>query len=132
MTLDDWIAPEGRAKIYATLAAIGAVLTGLGIVRDDVLQGWLGVANAILGVAALLVASWHAQRFDMVATYTALAVLVAGLQGVGLLDLTTATRATTILSAITQVLGLVLARARTDASTPTGEPAAEYDARHAA
>ncbi len=83
----------------------------------------------MFGVAGLLVASWHARRFDMLAIYTAAAVAVAALQTAGVLNDGTATRITTILAALTQVLGLALAYHRTDATTPTGEPAAEFVAR---
>lgn len=130
--LDNLLSPAGRAKIYGTLSAVGAIAVLVGVVRQETLTSWLGVANALLGVAGLLVASWHAKRFDMLAIYTAAAVAVAALQTAGILNDGTATRITTILAAVTQVLGLALAYHRTDATTPTGEPAAEFAARQSA
>lgn len=127
--LTSWLSPAGRANIYATLSSLGAFLALLGIIRQDVLTSALGLTNAALGVLGLLLASWHARRLDMVALYSVAAVTVAALQTAGLLSDGTATRVTTIVAAITQVLGLALARHRTDPKTPTGEPAAEYFAR---
>lgn len=130
--LERWLSPEGRKRIYGALAALGGILTLVGVVRQETVTSWLGITQAALGVAGLLLASWHAQRVDTIALYSLLAALVAALKAAGVVEDGTASHWLDVLAALAAAAGPFIAWTRTDPSTPTGEPATEYLARHAA
>ena len=127
-----WLDPTGRKRIYGALLAVGAVLVVAGIVTDSAVSGWVGVVDSTLSVAALLMASYQARKISWTALYAGAAVLAGSLRAVGILDEAVASHWLDILAAVCAAAPLVIAVIRTDPSTPTGEPAAEYAARHAA
>lgn len=129
--LSAWLTPARRRSIYAALAAIGAILVVLGWTTDSVVTGWVGVADAVLSVVALILASVKARRVDFTALYAALAVVVGALKVVGVLQDGQASHILDVLAAAIAAAPLLLAALRTSTSTPTGEPVKEYNARHA-
>ena len=129
--LTDWLTPARRRAIYSALAGLGAVLTVAGLVRAEVVTGVLGIVQASLAVAALLLASWRARRVEWTALYAVAAALVTALKAAGIVEDGAASHALDVLAAVCAAAPLLAAAIRTDPSTPTGEPAAEYAARHA-
>ncbi len=127
-----WLTPARRKAIYAALAAVGTLLTVAGLVSSRWVTGSLGIVDAALGIAALLLASWRARRVGWTTVYATAAALVLALKAGGVLADGTASHWLDILAAATAAAPLLAAMLRTDPSTPTGEPLAEYFGRHAA
>lgn len=130
--LSGWLTPARRKAIYAALVASGAVLTTLGTVSSSWVTGAVGIVDAALGVAALLLAARKAKRVEWKAAYAAFALLVAALKTAGVIGDGTASHWLDILAAAAAAGPLLAAMLRTDPATPTGEPLAEYVGRHAA
>ena len=130
-TAAGWLTPARRKAIYAALAALGAVLVVVGLATDSVVTGWVGIVDAVLGVAALLLASWKARRLDWTALYAAAAAVVTALKTAGVVLDGAAAHWLAVLAALTAAAPLIAATLRTDPSTPTGEPLREYVGRHA-
>ena len=122
--------PAKRRAVYAILAAVGTLLTTWGLTTGDEVAGWLGIAQATLTVGALVVGSIKARRVVWSGVYLACAGLVTATAAAGYIDAATASRSLEILSQVLTIVPLVILVVRTDPSTPTGEPASEYNGRH--
>lgn len=128
--IDAWLTPDRRRLIHGTIAAAGAVLVLTGAVRQEVVTGALGLVTAGLAVCSQILASVKARRVDMTRLYAAVAALIVALRVAGVITDGVQSHWLDIAAAIAAALGPWLAASRTDPSTPTGEPAVEYDARH--
>lgn len=126
--LNNWLTPEKRRATYTLVATLAALLVGMGIVDQAWVTSWLGVLSAALAAAALAVASIKARRPDMTAVYAVAAALVVGLRAAGVVQDGDASHWLELISTLAAATGPALAAWRTDPSTPTGEPAAEYGA----
>jgi len=58
-----WFTEARRAYIYRILLAVGALAAGYGLVTDNDLALWLGVATSILNI--MPVANTHAKQVDV-------------------------------------------------------------------
>ena len=130
--LDNFLDPAKRKALYGALAAVSTVLVAFGVATDSVVTGWVGVATAVLDLLALVLASWKAHRWDATVLYATGAAVVGAFKVVGVLDDGAASHALDILAAGVAIIPLAVAFMRTTPATPTGEPQAEYLARHAA
>ena len=124
------LAPDRRQALYGLLRALTALVVMLGLTTQTAADSWVALAIAVVDVLALALASWHAQRLDMTALYATASALGAGLSAVGIVTGGQVDTVLKLVAAMITIGGLQLARARTDATTPTGEPAPEYLARH--
>lgn len=130
--LIDWfLDPAKRKALYGALSAVGVLLVTFGVANDSLVTGAVGTVVAILNAAALVLASWKAQRADWTAIYGALAAIVTTLKVAGWISDGQASHVMDILAAGIAVLPLLAAFVRTTPATPTGEPQAEYLAKHA-
>lgn len=125
-----WLTPARRRAVYTALGAVGVVLVLLGVSTESAVTGWVGVIDAVLAVAALLLASWKARRVDWTAIYAVLAVLAGALKVAGILNDGQESHILDLLAAGTAAAPLIIAAVRTSPKTPTGEPVQEYRARH--
>lgn len=123
--------PAKRKAFYGLLGAVGVLLVALGVATDSLVTGWVGVVVAVVDLAALVLASVKARAGNWTALYAAAAVVVGALKAAGVLTDGQSSHALDILAAGVAILPLVAAFVRTDTKTPTGEPSAEYVARHA-
>ena len=124
------LTPARRKEIYTLAATIGTVIVGAGMVDQEIVTSWLGVFQAALGAAALVMAAIKAQRVDMTAVYAVAAFAVIVLRAAGIITDGVASHWLDLAGTLLAALGPWLAASRTDPSTPTGEPAGEYQARH--
>lgn len=125
-----WLTPTRRRAIYAAMAAVGGLLVLFGVATDSVVTGWVGVIDAVLSVAALILASVKAKRVDWTAAYAAGAVLAGALKLAGIINDGQESHILDLLAAGVAIIPLVFAAFRTSPQTPTGEPVDEYAARH--
>lgn len=58
-----WFTEQRRAYIYRILLAFGALAAGYGLIADNQLALWLGVATSILNI--MPVANTHARESDV-------------------------------------------------------------------
>lgn len=121
-----FLTPEFRKKLYAFLAAAGVLVTVLGIANQNIVTGALGLADAVLALVGLVVASWKAQRWDFTAIYAGAAAVVVALKVLGVLDDGASSHVLDVLAAAVGALPLLVALVRTDPATPTGEPRTEF------
>ena len=126
--LSEWLTPGRRKTTYTLVATLAALLVGMGLVDQAWVTSWLGVLSAALAAAALVMASIKARRPDMTAAYAVAAAVILGLRAAGVVEDGSASHWMEIISALAAAAGPAPAAARTDPTTPTGEPAAEYDA----
>ncbi len=122
--------PVWRRGIYAALALAFAALVVAGQITSANADAWLTVVTTVLGVLAASIAAVKARRPDIKALYAAGAALAGALVTVGVLQQNDVDNALTLAGKVVAFLTLGLATARTDPSTPTGQPAAEYDPTH--
>lgn len=127
-----WLTPQRRRAIYGLLSLLGGLLVAFGVVTDSVVTGWLGLAGAVLSVAALVLASWKARRADWTVIYGAMAALVTALKVAGIVNDGQESHVLDTLAALMAAMPLVAATMRTSPATPTGEPVEEYAPEHAA
>lgn len=127
--LDEWLTPARRKLIHGTIATLGALLVITGAVREDVVTGAAGIATAALGVGSQVLATIKARRTDVRRLYAAVAALIVSLRLAGVITDGTESHWLDIGAALAAMLGPWLAASRTDPTTATGEPAAEYLAR---
>ena len=119
------LGPGIRLRIYQSVAVVASLLTGYGLVHPDVANTWLALVVAAGDGAAMLMAMINTRRWSRGLLYGAALAVTTSLVGTGLL---TDAQASAGMQAVTAVLGLAgvwLAAYRTDASTPTGQPADE-------
>ncbi|WP_036828693.1 hypothetical protein [Phycicoccus jejuensis] len=127
-----WLLDTAKRKaLYGLLGAVGVLLVALGVATDSLVTGWVGVVVAVVDLAALVLASVKARAGNWTKLYAAAAVVVGALKAAGVLTDGQSSHALDILAAGVAILPLVAAFVRTDTKTPTGEPQAEYVARHA-
>ena len=124
------LTPARRKEIYTLAATVGTVIVGAGMVDQEIVASWLGVFQAALGAAALVLAAIKAQRVDMTAVYAVAAFAVIVLRAAGIITDGVASHWLDLVSTLTAAFGAWLAASRTDTVTPTGEPEDEYRARH--
>ena len=124
------LTPARRKEIYTLAATVGTVIVGAGMVDQEIVTSWLGVFQAALGAAALVMAAIKAQRVDMTAVYAVAAFAVIVLRAAGIITDGVASHWLDLVSTLTAAFGAWLAASRTDTVTPTGEPEDEYQARH--
>lgn len=117
--------PEVRKALYGILAALGTVLVTTNVLTGSQADSWLVVADATLGVAALVMAAIKTKRVDYTAFYLAGAALLAAFAGVNLFDPKILSVAGTVLQAATMMIPVIVAWLRTDTSTASGQPASE-------
>lgn len=125
-----WLTPEKRKAIYLMLGILGTVVVSMGYANDSLVTGVIGVIDAALAVVFLILASIKAKRMDWTIAYGVFAALIAAVRIVGWIDLDVETNVLMILDALGRIAPFI-AFFRTDTGTPTGEPSAEYVARHA-
>lgn len=118
--------PVWRRGIYAALALGFAALVVAGQVTAANADAWLTVATTVLGVLAAALAAVKARRPDVKALYAAGAALAGALVTVGVLHQADVDNALTLAGKVVAFVTLGLATARTDPSTPTGQPRHEY------
>ena len=116
---------ELRKALYGVLAAIGTILVTTNAMTDVQVSSWLVVADAVLVVAALVLAAVKAKRVDYTVFYGAAATLLAGIAGLNLIAPNIMGIASQVLSLALIVVPMVVAWLRTDTSTASGAPAAE-------
>lgn len=122
-----WLTPARRKRIYVALPAVAAVLVALGWFSPSEAEGGATVAVKAVEVAALLLASVKARRVEWTAVYAAGAGLAVALSAVGV---EIPSRWLDVAAYAAAAGPLIAAAVRTDPATPTGEPEAEYEARH--
>lgn len=118
--------PVWRRAIYAALALGFAALVVAGQVTEANADAWLTVVATVLGVLAAVLAAVKARRPDIQALYAAGAALAGALVTVGVLQQAEVDNALTLAGKLVAFVTLGLATARTDPSTPTGQPRHEY------
>lgn len=118
--------PVWRRGIYAALALGFAALVVAGQVTAANTDAWLTVVATVLGVLAAVLAAVKARRPDVKALYAAGAALAGALVTVGVLQQSDVDNAVTLAGKVVAFFTLGLATARTDPSTPTGQPRHEY------
>ena len=128
--LTAWLTPDKRKALYGALGVLGALVVSLGYTTDSTVAAVLGLIDAFLAVVILGLASYKAKRLDWTVAYGVLAALVAAVRVIGWIDDGAQGQVLMVLDAIGR-LAPFIAFFRTDTTTPTGEPASEYVARHA-
>ncbi len=118
--------PVWRRAIYAALTLAFAALVVAGQITAANVDQWLTVLTTTLGVLAAVLAAVKARRPDVKALYAAGAALAGALVTVGVLHQADVDNALTLAGKLVAFVTLGLATARTDPSTPTGEPRHEY------
>lgn len=127
MTALTWLTPARRKGIYGVLAAAATIAVAVGAITDVQSAAWLGILQSGLSLAAVVMAAVAARRWDVTALYAGCAALAAAIVTAGFVEQATADAALGVLSQVMLALPLLGAFLRTDPSTPTGEPAVEYD-----
>jgi hypothetical protein len=127
----DSLDPAKRKALYGLILAAGTLLVTLGYASEVTVQNWVEVIMQVVGVLGLLLASYNAKRLDYTGIYLAAAGLVAGLTGVGLITGGQGSQATDFMAQAVIVLPMFEAFVRTNTATPTGEPLAEWEPKHA-
>lgn len=122
----DFLTPARRKAIYAALAAVGVILVVAGLVNESLVTGVLGLADAVLALVALALASVKAKRADYTALYAAFAAVVVALKVLGVIDDGVSSHVLDVAAAVFGALPLLIAALRTDPTVPTGEPRTEY------
>lgn len=126
----EWLSPTRRRNIYRLAVAGGALLVGMGLVDTELSTTYIAAGVAVVEGLALLLASIKAKRGIMRAAYALGAtVLVLG-KVAGVVTDGQESHLLELGGHLLVMAPLVLAMWRTDPATPTGEPAAEYAARH--
>lgn len=126
-----WLTPHRRGLIYRAVLAIGVIATTVGIATEGQAAHASAIANAALAFAALVMASIQARRADWTAIYGVSAGLIAAVSAAGILSVDVAARVDGTVEQLLMLAPILLAIVRTDPTTTTGEPAEEYEARHA-
>ena len=124
------LTPKRRKEIYTLAPTVVTVIVGAGMVDHEIVASWLGVFQAALGAAALVLAAIKAQRLDMRTAYAVAAFAVVAFRAAGVISDGVASHWLDLVSTLTAAFGAWRAASRTDPSTPTGEPEDEYRARH--
>lgn len=127
-----WLSPTSRKAIYSAVGSLAAILVILGYTNEAQVATWLGVLTAVLGVAFQILAAIKAKRVDFTVFYGAGAALVTALLAAGWLNDETASNADKIMTQLAVAIPLLIAAFRTNTTVPTGEPEAEWVAKHAA
>lgn len=122
--------PAKRKAFYGILGALGTLLVLSGVATDSAVTGWVGVVAAVLDLLALALGMVKAQRLDVKALYVGAAVVLAAAKVVGLLSVGQEAYLGHLINQALAIVPMVLLFLRTDTTTPTGEPASEYQARH--
>ncbi|MFQ6170359.1 hypothetical protein ACK8HX_02030 [Oryzobacter sp. R7] len=120
-----WLTPARRKAIYAVIAAVGLFLSVAGVVDPALAASVGGLIVSVVEVAAMLLGSVKARRWDWKAIYAALAAVVTALKVLGWLTPGQESYILDVLAHGIAVLPLVALVIRTDPSTATGEPAGE-------
>ena len=123
--------PAKRKAFYGLLGATGTLLVLAGVSTDSWVTGWAGVVAAVLDLVALGLGMWKARRLDVKLLYAGFVAALAAFKIVGLLSDGQASYLGDLANQALAILPMVILFLRTDTSTPTGEPSAEYTARHA-
>lgn len=127
-----WLLDASKRKaFYGILAAAGGLLVLTGVQTDSWVTGWVGVVVAALDLVALLVGTVKAHRLDVKLLYAGFLAVLAALKIVGVVSDGQASYLGDLGNQALAILPMILLFLRTDPSTPTGEPKAEYVARHA-
>lgn len=126
----EWLSPARRKAIYAALGALGVILVAIGVATDSAVTGWVGLVDAVLSFAALILASVKARKVAWTAVYAAGALVVGSLKVLGFVTDGQESHILDLLAAGVAAAPLLIAAVRTSSATPTGEPVAEYAARH--
>lgn len=121
--VNSWLSPATRKRIYALVAAAGAVAIIWGL-SESLVASWTALVLAVAGVGSAILASIMARRVDYTLLYVAAGAVVAALVTLRYLDPDTAQRVTQTLAVIVTVMGGV-ATMRTDPGTIDGAPTAE-------
>jgi hypothetical protein len=126
----EWLSPARRRNLYRLAVAAGALLVGMGIVDPERSTTYVASAVAVVEGFALLLAAVKAKRGVMKAAYAfGAAALVLG-KVAGMLTDGQESHLLELGGHLLVMAPLVLAMVRTDPATPTGEPTAEYQAKH--
>ena len=126
--IDGWLTPARRKRAHALVAASAATLVAVGALTPDVATSWAGLAVSALGISSMVLATIKARRVDMTAAYASVAAVIVAAQAAGILRDGVASHWLDTLAAVAAAIGPLVASWRTDPTTPTGEPAREYDA----
>lgn len=129
--LTAWLDPKKRKALYGLLLAAGTLLVILGYAPQVTVDNWVEVIVQALGVIGLLLAGWKAKRLDYTGIYLSAAALVTGLTAVGIVSDGQAAQAADFMAQAAIVLPMFEAFVRTNTATPTGEPLAEWEPKHA-
>lgn len=122
--------PAWRRAIYGALTLAFAALVVVGQITSDNVESWLTVAATILALAASVMAAIKAKRLDFQRLYAAAGAVATALVVVGVLSQSDVDSALVLAGKVVAFLTMGLATARTDPSTPTGQPVGEYDPKH--
>lgn len=126
----EWLTPARRQAIYAALGALGVILVAIGYATESAVTGWVGLVDAVLSFAALILASIKARKVAWTALYAAGALVVGSLKVLGFVNDGQEAHILNLMAAGAAAAPLLIAAVRTSSKTPTGEPVAEYAARH--
>ena len=129
-SVDVWLTPARRRMIHALAGAAATLLVAAGVASDAVVASWLGIVTATLALGSQVLATIKARRADVRTLYAACAAAIVALRVAGVVEDGLASHWLDVLSSAAAIIGPSIAWARTDTTTPTGEPAAEYQARH--
>lgn len=126
----EWLDPTRRRNLYRLAVAAGALLVGMGVVDPERSTTYVASVVAVIEGLALLLASIKAKRGVMKAAYALGATVLVLLKVGGAISDGQASHVLELGGHLLVMAPLVLAMVRTDPATPTGEPVAEYAARH--
>lgn len=129
-TLTAWLSPARRRALYGLLAGIAVITSTLGLADTAWVTGVTGLVMAAFDVAALVLASINAKRILYTRIYAIGAAIIAAFKVLGIVVDGQDVQILDLLAKGVALIPLVLAFARTDPSTPTGEPSAEYADPH--
>lgn len=126
-----WITPTRRTALYQGTLLVGAILVGVGVVDADTATTIVGHVIAAGTALAGVLAAIKARNGLRKSLYALGVVVLAALKYFGVVTDGEASHYLDLGGQVLGLLPLLLALAKTDPRTATGEPLAEYRARHA-
>lgn len=125
-----WLSPDRRRNLYKVVVGITGLLVGAGLVDAATAATVVGHIIGVLEGVSLLLATIKARSGRRRAIYALGAVVLGVLKWLGIVNDGQVSHFLELGGHVLGLIPLLLALAKTDTRTVTGEPYEEYRARH--